>query len=98
MNFGTRRIKYIKAFTHWLQDFYRISGLPSIVSLSEVIFKPQLDRASKGYYIRNSMANETKNLVDSASPGPLDNEKKWKHWEENFVNYIRSHMRANGVC
>ena len=31
MNFGTRRIKDIKSFTHWVQDFHRISGLPSIV-------------------------------------------------------------------
>ena len=42
MNFGTRRIIYIKEFTHWVQNFYRISGLPSIVRLSEVTFKPQL--------------------------------------------------------
>ena len=55
MNFGTRRIKYIKAFTHWVQDFYRISGLPSIVGLSEVAFKPQLDRASTRSDIRKSM-------------------------------------------
>ena len=46
INFGTRRIKYIKAFTHCVQYFYRISGLLSIVSLSEVTFKPQLYGAS----------------------------------------------------
>ena len=97
MNFGTRRIKYIKSFTHWVQDFYRISGLHSIVSLSEVTFKPQLDRASTRADIRNSTENQTKSSADEASPGPLENEKKCKHWEENFANYARSHIRANGV-
>ena len=80
MNFGTRRIKYIKAFTHWVQDLYRISGLPSIVGLSEVTFKPQLDRASARADIMKSMANQTKSSADVASPGPLENEIQWKHW------------------
>ena len=52
MSFGTRRIKYIKAFTQWVQDFYRVSGLPSIVGLYEVTLKHQLDRASARADIR----------------------------------------------
>ena len=75
MNFGTRRIKYIKAFTHWVQDFYRISGISSIVGLSEVTFKPQLDRASKRADIRKSIANQTESLEDATLSGPLENEK-----------------------
>ena len=47
--------------------------------------------------IRKSMENQTKSSADVASPGPLKNEKQWKHWEEKFVNYTRSHIRANGV-
>ena len=43
MYFGARRIKYLKAFTHWIQDFYRTSGLPTIVILSVIVFKSQLD-------------------------------------------------------
>ena len=97
MNFGTRRIKYIKAFTHWVQDFYRISDLPSIVRLSEVTFKPQLDRAYTRADISKSMADPTKSSANSAFPGPLENEKRWKNWEEKFVNYTRSHIRAKGV-
>ena len=97
MNFGTRRIKYIKAFTHLVQDFHRISGLPSIFGLYEVTFKPQLNRASMRDDIRKSTENQTNILADAASPGPLENEKQWKHWEEKFVNYSRSHIRANGV-
>ena len=40
--FGTRRIKYLKAFTHWIRDFYPTSGLPTIVGLSAIVFKSQL--------------------------------------------------------
>ena len=55
MNSGTRRMKYIKSFTHWVQYFYRVSGLPSIVGLSKVTLKPQLYRASAGGNISKSM-------------------------------------------
>ena len=41
--FCTRRIKYLKSFTHWIRDFYRTSGLPTIVGLSAIVFKSQLD-------------------------------------------------------
>ena len=43
MYFGTRRIKYLKAFTRWIRDLYRTSGLPTIVGLSAIVFKSQLD-------------------------------------------------------
>ena len=62
MNFDTRRIKYIKAFTHWVHDFYLLSCLPSIVGLSEVTFKPQLDRAYTRADIRKSTAKKKKEL------------------------------------
>ena len=66
INFGTRRIKCIKEFTYWVQYLYRISGLPSIVGLSEVTFKHKLDRASTRADIRKSMANQTKSSADAA--------------------------------
>ena len=97
MNFGTRRIKNIKAFTHYVQDLYRISALPSIVGLSAVTFKTQLDRSSTRADIRKSMANKTKIFVDAVSPVPLEKERKRKQWEETFVNYTRSHIGENGV-
>ena len=95
INFGTRRIKYIKAFTHWVHNFYRISGLPSMVGLSEFTFKPQLDRAFKRSNIGKSMANKTKSSAYAVSPGPLENKKQCTNWEEKFVNSTRSHIGAN---
>ena len=43
------------------------------------------------------MADQTKTSSDAASPGPLENEKKWKHREEKFANYARSHIGASGM-
>ena len=97
MHFGTRRIKYLKAFTHWIRDFYRVSGVPTIVGLAEDNFKPQLDRAAARAIVRKNMESQTKTTAEAASPGPLENEKQWKHWEEKFVNYTKSHIGANGI-
>ena len=33
----------MKALLHWVQDFYRISGDPTIVDLKEVMFIQHLD-------------------------------------------------------
>ena len=97
MSFGNRRIKYKRAFNHWVQDFYCTSGLPPIFGLSEVTFKPQLYRASTRADMRKSMENQTRSLAGVASSGPLESEKQWKHWEEHFVNYTRSHIGVKSV-
>ena len=34
MHLGTRRIKYLKAFTHWIRDYHRVSEIPSIIGSS----------------------------------------------------------------
>lgn len=33
----------------------------------------------------------------AASPGPLDSEKKWKQWEERFINYLNVHIGTFGI-
>ena len=97
MHFGTRRIKYLKAMTHWVRDFYRVSSVPSIIGLCEDTLKPLMDRAAARAIVRKNMAEQTKTSAEAASPGPLENEKQWKHWEEKFVNYAKSHIGANGI-
>ena len=71
--FSTRRIKYLKAFTHWIRDFYPTSGLPTIVGLSAIVFKSQLDQAAEREDIRKNTADQTNTSTDAASPGPLEN-------------------------
>jgi hypothetical protein len=93
--FGTNRTKWLKAITHWVQDFYRVSDTPTIVGLNETTFKAALRTAESRDKIRITLR---KNPIPSdASPGPLDKESKWKEWEEKFLNYLRLHLGSSGI-
>ena len=94
---GTRREKLLQAFVHWVQDFQRVSGEVSIVGLNQQTFKTQLRRALARADIRKNLKDNTSSASDAASPGPLDSERKWKQWEEKFVNYTRAHLGSNGI-
>jgi hypothetical protein len=93
--FGTNRSKFLKALAHWVQDFHRVSGTPSIEGLSEGTFTEQLRRAQTRNKIRKAL--KSNDVPSESSPGPLEKESKWKEWEEKFVNYLRLHLGANGV-
>ena len=95
MIFGTNRTKYLKAIANWTQDFYRVSEVPTIVSLNETAFKSQLRRAEIRNQIRKTLISNA--VTNVASPGPLEKESKWKEWEEKFTNYLRLHLGANGI-
>ena len=82
--FGTTRTKYIKAVIHWIQDFYRVSDVPSIIGLSEITFKTQLQRALTRSMIRKNLKDQVSSTADAATPGPLLKENQWKEWEEKF--------------
>lgn len=97
IHFGTRRTKSIKGLVHWVQDFYRVSELPSIVGLNEITFKQQLERALARADIRSSLKNQASTAADAATPGALKSEKQWKEWEEKFINYARSQLGSNGI-
>ena len=43
------------------------------------------------------MILQSKTSAAAATLGPLENEKQWKHWEEKFCNYARSHIGSNGI-
>ena len=45
MNFGMHITKRMKELLNWMQDFYRISGDPTIVDTNKVMFIKQLDTA-----------------------------------------------------
>ncbi len=93
--FGTTtRTKYIKALIHWVQDFYRISGVPTIVGLHERTFKQQLQHALTRAKARKNLIDQTSSVADAASPGPLEKESQWKEWEEKFTNYAKAHIRS----
>ena len=95
--FGVRRSKWMTAITYWLQDFDRVSREPTIVGFNGGTFKTALTVALAREEIRANMIQQSKTSADAASPGPLESEKKWRQWEEKFVNYARSHIGVNGI-
>ena len=97
IHFGIRRTKLLKALVHWIQDFYRVSETPNIDGLTQDTFKDALQIALARADIRKSIKDNTSSNADAASPGPLESERKWKQWEEKFLNYTRSHLGANGI-
>ena len=96
-NIGSRRLKLLQALVHWVQDFRRVSGVVSIVGLDQESIKVQLRRALTRADIRKSLRDSSSSASDAASPGPLDSERKWKQWEEKFINYTRAHLGSNGI-
>ncbi len=97
ITFGTRRTKLLQALTHWTCDFYRVSDIPHVTNLNQNQFRAQLSRALARAEIRKSVSDGTSTAADAASPGSLESERKWKHWEEKFVNYCQTHLGANGI-
>ena len=94
---GSRRLKYLQSLIHWVQDFRRVSKTPTIVGLNENTFKSQLSRALDRAIIRKTLMDQSTTASAAASPGPLDSERKWKHWEEKFVNFTASHLGSYGI-
>ena len=97
MTFGMNRTKRLKAFVYWVQDFHRISTTPTVTGLNEAVFRADLLKASIRAEVRVNLHKQTKTAAEAASPGPLESERKWKQWEERFINYTRAHMGAAGV-
>ena len=94
---GIRRTKLLKGFTHWVEDFYRVSGTPDIVGLNTTTFRAALNVALKREEVRANLRKQLKTAADAASPGPLESERKWKTWEEKFENYCQAHIGAAGI-
>ena len=76
MNFGTRRIKLLKAFLHWVQDFYRVSTVPNVNGLNLNSFRVQLNTSVMRAEIRQNLRKQTKTAAEAATPGPLESERK----------------------
>ena len=70
-----RRTKLLKGLTHWVEDFYRVSGTPDIVGLNTTTFRAALNVAFTREELRVDLRKQLKTAADAASPGPLDPEK-----------------------
>ena len=97
INFGIRRTKKLIGLAHLVQDFYRISSTPSIEGLSQVTFSTQLERALDRQRARERLIDQSSISAKAASPGLLENERKWKEWETHFDNYLSTLIGVNGI-
>ena len=43
------------------------------------------------------MSNQTSNVADAETPGPLLKKSQWNEWEKKFSNYAKAHIGASGV-
>jgi len=89
ISFGTRRTKLMKALIHWMQDFYRISLVPTIEGETEATLKSQLLRALLRADIRKNFKDNTSTAADAADPGPLKLELRrrpsWSEWHSTLL-------------
>ena len=97
INFGIRRTKKLIGLAHWVQDFYRIYSTLSIEGLSQVTFSTQLERALERQRARERLIDQSSISAKAASPGLLENERKWKEWETRFDNYLSTLIGVNGI-
>ena len=95
IHFGMRRTKRMKAILHWVQDFYRISGYPTIVDMNEVMFIEQLDTTLYRSDTRKNIIDQSNTKAKEYSPGPLESENKWKESRSKFINYLSTLIGVN---
>ena len=97
--FGVRRIRYLLGLIHWVQDFKRISGHPSLDGFGgdPIAFRQALDDASNRADVRKIEKDQSDTVSKAADPGKFKDERKWPEWEPAFVNYLSTIPGVNGV-
>lgn len=95
--FALKQTKFLKGLAHFIQGFYQISNIPSILGLNKEGFLAKLDTAIQRDVVRSTMICNSKIVAEAANPGKLDLENKWKQWEERFNNYLSVQLGTNGI-
>ena len=98
INFGMRRIKWLIAMMHWVQDFSRCSRRPNIddfVTAND--FKQALSTAAQRASLRKVDTEQVDTISKAADPGKLKDERKWPEWYPAFVNYLSTIPGVYGV-
>ena len=97
--FGVRRVRYLIGMIHWVQDFMRISGIPSLDEFNgeAATFREALDIASNRAEVRRVEKEQSDTVSKAADPGKFKDERKWPEWEPSFVNYLSTIPGVNGV-
>ena len=80
MYFGLQRTKRLKATLHWVQDFARVSEVPTFKGLTQESFKAAISIAAQRADIRKKEAKDASSVSSEASPGKLKDDKKRQEW------------------
>ena len=94
--FGHRRTKFLKLFIHWAQDFERVSEEVDFRGTRQE-FVDELRAADDRSKVRVALAENSDTMSREASPGNLENERKWAQWEPGLTNYLSCIPGSNGV-
>jgi len=78
MYFGLQRTKRLKATLHWVQDFARVSEVPTLNGLTQESFKAAISIAAQRADIRKKEAKDASSVSSEALPGKLKDDKKWQ--------------------
>jgi len=94
MYFGLQRTKQLKATLHWVQDFARVSEVPTLEGLTQESFKAAISIAAQRADIRKKEAKDTSSVSSEVSPGKLKDDKNVAGVDhgirEHAVNFARS--------
>jgi hypothetical protein len=64
-NFGLQRTKRLKATLHWVQDFARVSKVPTLKGLTQESFKAAILVAAQRADIQKKEAKDTSSSISS---------------------------------
>ncbi len=97
--FGIRRVKNLIGMIHWVQDFDRVSGTPSLGDFAgnPIAFRTALDVAFNRAEVRRVEKDQSDTVSKAADPGKFKDERKWPEWEPAFVNYLSTIPGVTGV-
>jgi len=91
MYFGLQRTKQLKATLHWVQDFARVSEVPTLEGLT------QESVAAQRVDIRKKEAKDASSVSSEALPGKLKDVIKRQEWITGFENMLSTLLGVNGV-
>jgi len=95
--FGLQRTRRLKATLHWVQDFARVSEVPTLDGRTQESFKAAISIAAQRADIRKKEAKDASSASSEALPGKLKDDKKWQEWITGFENMLSTLLGVNGV-
>ena len=96
--FGLRRTNLLKATTHWVQDFRRVSREPTLEGIEdEAGFREAIEIARQRAQIRKHNVDESDSLSKASDPGKLKRQKDWQVWSRSLTNHLSTILGQDGV-